>query len=490
MPSGQIHHGTPGGGVEPGSPAERDLAGQSSKIHIKIAGGAAGKAATKANNELTRQQVNEDAAAVKREKYQQDAAETLKEGFNDMRKKLAKQIGAPESQAGKITTEEARRSNENLNDAVNSMDQPLKKGSAAFEATKAVITDPAAITLGERLNLMYDSVPAFKENSKQFKEILERSGNQDLKKIADAYDKVKKAKTDTERAAAQEAYLDAIEQSNKSINELLAQTEGLLQGTSLQRRIEDQAKKNKDKVDKSDYINTDNINKMIQFLMFAGLLGFGIWTHINYANEHRGCTIYKADNTKEKIDCGGDGGWYNKKDENKRFCSCGGTSAIKDGSEVLCSDLKLSTQINDNSISCSNTTLEEMAKAPYCLKMTYGYNGPIGSVSSCSSHGSEACAPFMNGKRTYCKDGRGGWYYSYRETSFWEIEKDMIPFLGNMLDKGLNALLKWVLIIGGVILGGSLVFFIAKRLIFSEIPKKKSKANESENINITLAQPK
>lgn len=233
---------------------------------------------------------------------------------------------------------------------------------------------------------------------------------------------------------------------------------------------------------------------MWAFLTLASLIGpwlFLLW----YKSEHEGCSVYKSDNTTELLNCGPSGGafsaqksWYNKEQSRRIYCSCG-SKAIDNGSEVDCMDLKMKNNISGD-VNCDNESIKEMGRAPYCLNKPFAYTSNTGSEASCPKAGKPGCAPWK-GKHVYCKlSGKPGWYYSYRETNIWDFFKDIIPFLGNFLNDGLNEILKWVLIIGAVILGGSLVFFIAKRLIFSEVPHKKSESNsELENINISLSAP-
>ena len=230
------------------------------------------------------------------------------------------------------------------------------------------------------------------------------------------------------------------------------------------------------------------------FVILAAVLGpfmFLLW----YENQHAGCSIFRASNaTVERLECGDSPkfgeqkSWYSESSDNRRFCSCGGSRVVQNGEVVDCMNIQLDTNISGD-VKCDGE-ISEIAKAPYCINTAYQYKGGQTNEGVCKALGDPSCAGAVGGNKVYCNNNsKNGWYYSYRETNIWEFFKDVIPYISGLLDTGLNALLKWVLIIGAVILGGSLVFFIAKRLVFSA-PNKKSKSSESsENINISLSPP-
>lgn len=287
---------------------------------------------------------------------------------------------------------------------------------------------------------------------------------------------------------------------NKNLRELTDSLEAVKDIPEIKKKLEDMAKeleKTKGNPEAAQKTWPESLKEWFPWLLLFGGLTFAGIMLAQGVNLKTGCTIFYGNNDSEKLHCGPDDNVLKKEDSfyhdsnNRYYCSCGSSSFFPtDGSAVDCSEIKI-TGTNSSFDSCTSSKTKEMGWAPYCIGNNFGIKD---GASGCSRGGNDdqKCTNWakVGGGPAYCKKGAGknGWTYGFVESNPLDIINDALNWLGNLLGGGLNFILKWVLIIMGVILGGSLVFFIAKKLITATpTHKKNNDSQNSESVNINLS---
>ena len=248
-------------------------------------------------------------------------------------------------------------------------------------------------------------------------------------------------------------------------------------------------------------------NKFLSKLIYMAIFFGSLWGIVStlYSNYVTGCYKYGGDGQSTKLNCGGgsnnafkkDDNFYNQ-DENAGYCTCGYGDYPNTGEAPNCLEIPYQAEFGGGTFDYAKNSY---AGAPYCLHKDTKFDPLLVPDSEQANnepiklgdkHGN-ACATPGN---LFCKgnppDKKSDWY-GYRQGSIWDFTSDLWDFLKNFLDpNNLKNILKWILIIMGVIVACVLGFYLIKYLIANPPKSKKQKqikdsgSGKETNININL----